>query len=757
MSRATLYVGDALEVLRTLPDESVQCCVCSPPYWGLRDYGTGTWEGGDPECDHRSPTMREGRNEDRPKLAGSDATNAAQLRLAHHSGCGKCGAVKVDLQLGLESTPEEYVANLVEVFREVRRVLRDDATLWLNLGDSYTTGMSTSSRASDPKAVGNVSCGLRRIGTPDGLKPKDLVGIPWLVAKALQRPYYMGRIDREVDRSWLAAIIDGEGTICGIRHRRKDDGRVRTMASVFVTNSCTAMLDRCGEIWRAPRYDHITNSEGHLGVREMFRWTVQGADEKSALLAELYPYFVSKKIQALLAWNLLEFIKDGRRLGKSKQAQEVRDKRDILVSCISTLNQGGSVDVPTWCNEPPGLYEDGWYLRSDIIWSKPNPMPESVTDRPTKSHEYVFLFSKKQRYFYDADAIAEDVVRGDAGSSSYTSGKTAMHQLGRAGTAPRKESRPRTQGKHSTQPLQSSGHRIVENVARARAEGADHDSPFGHTRNARSVWEIATKPFTGWTRTAHRVRVEPGDADDDTTRTESPCCPVHGDPAVLAANLACGEHATDGKNRTAHNGVDLGQGQSRVPAPTGRTDGEDCADGSSGFSHPGYVDAAKPHSKRSHKTAHAPETISPSTASAQKTDHTDGTLGSPANGEQSGHRIENSKDVDGSDARLLAQRVDHIADKISSGGLQCTCSYHKVIYKNTSHYAVMPAELASRCIKAGSKPTDTVLDPFGGSGTTASVATGLGRNAIHIDLNPDLSLAIDRIGPLLVDVKEVAA
>ena len=84
MSRAALYVGDALEVLRTLPDESVQCCVTSPPYWGLRDYG-------------------------------------------------------IDGQLGLESTPEEYVSKMVEVFREVRRVLRDDGTLWLNLGDSYAS------------------------------------------------------------------------------------------------------------------------------------------------------------------------------------------------------------------------------------------------------------------------------------------------------------------------------------------------------------------------------------------------------------------------------------------------------------------------------------------------------------------------------------------------------------------------------------------------------------------------------------------
>lgn len=101
----TLYRGDVLDVLRDLPGESVQCVVTSPPYWGLRDYGTAKWIGGDLDCSHRSPTMREGRNEDRPKLAGSESTNQAQLLLAARSACGKCGAVRIDSQLGLESTP----------------------------------------------------------------------------------------------------------------------------------------------------------------------------------------------------------------------------------------------------------------------------------------------------------------------------------------------------------------------------------------------------------------------------------------------------------------------------------------------------------------------------------------------------------------------------------------------------------------------------------------------------------------------------
>jgi DNA modification methylase len=174
----TILTGDCRALLPSLPDESVQCCVTSPPYWGLRDYG--------------------------------------------HAN-----------QIGLESTPQEYVKAMVAVFREVRRVLKNDGTLWLNLGDSYAANRSYQVQDNKHKDVGN----HMPTSVPMGLKQKDLIGIPWRVAFALQ--------------------------------------------------------------------------------------------------------------------------------------------------------------------------EDGWYLRSDIIWAKPNPMPESVKDRPTRSHEYIFLLTKSSRYYYDHEAIRE--------------------------------------------------------------------------------------------------------------------------------------------------------------------------------------------------------------------------------------------------------------------------------------------------------------------------------------------------------------
>jgi len=227
----TLYQCDARSI--PIPDGSVQCCVTSPPYWGLRDYGS-------------------------------------------------------DGQLGLEPTPEEYVSSMVDVFREVRRVLRDDGSVWLNLGDSYTSGGRTW-RESDAKNSARAMD--QRADTPPGLKPKDLVGIPWRVAFALQA--------------------------------------------------------------------------------------------------------------------------------------------------------------------------DGWYLRSDIIWAKPNPMPESVTDRPTKAHEYLFLLSKSARYHYDADAIRE-VQR------------CKPH-------APGNKPRAGITKQAATDPSLDPG----------RVWAAS-----GH-RNKRSVWTVATQPYPG--------------------------------------------------------------------------------------------------------------------------------------------------------------------------------------------------------------------------------------------------------------------
>jgi DNA modification methylase len=133
------------------------------------------------------------------------------------------------------------------------------------------------------------------------------------------------------------------------------------------------------------------------------------------------------------------------------------------------------------------LRADGWYLRQDVIWSKPNPMPESVRDRCTKAHEYLFLLSKGPRYYFDAAAIKEDCVRGDAGSQ-YDSGQTAIHQLGRASEKPRKQRKP------AGWDTGDGGHGAFHR--KGRAEVVEYTEATEDKRNKRSVWEVATQPFS---------------------------------------------------------------------------------------------------------------------------------------------------------------------------------------------------------------------------------------------------------------------
>jgi hypothetical protein len=158
-----------------LADRTVQCVVTSPPYWGLRDYGTARWEGGDPDCDHRmkNPEVDHRTSTLGPNRSGLDIGNAAyQHGKAYRDICGKCGARRIDQQIGLEQTPDAYVAELVAVFREVRRVLKDDGVLWLNLGDSYAGGGGFSAGA--PSNVASKSGKYGELGAlkAGGIKPQ---------------------------------------------------------------------------------------------------------------------------------------------------------------------------------------------------------------------------------------------------------------------------------------------------------------------------------------------------------------------------------------------------------------------------------------------------------------------------------------------------------------------------------------------------------------------------------------------------------
>jgi DNA modification methylase len=229
VASARVIEGDCRKVLAMLDAGSVQTCVTSPPYFGLRDYGTATWKGGDPECDHIK-TEQHREQPERPKGWDGVFRNTSQpLPVGYERICGKCGAARIDAQLGLEDTPEKYIASLVKVFREVRRVLRDDGTLWLNLGDSYCGSPQGSqglkSGLSNPERQARLAGAVaqrrpnRRMNDWPDIKPKDLVGIPWMVAFALRADGWFLRSEI----IWAKTVVhagSGQGSARRRRTRR---------------------------------------------------------------------------------------------------------------------------------------------------------------------------------------------------------------------------------------------------------------------------------------------------------------------------------------------------------------------------------------------------------------------------------------------------------------------------------------------------------------------------------------------------------
>jgi len=342
--------GDALHI--PLGDGVVQTVITSPPYWGLRDYG-------------------------------------------------------VSGQLGLEPTPEAYIARMVAVFREVWRVMRPDGTLWLNIGDCYSSAPASNGisfrrdRAPvTPVKSKRIERGNGRYGGGNAkvatLKSKDLVMMPARLALALQQPFYAGKIKNEYDRIWLAAMIDTEG--CMFIHKRKvgqNNGQGYSRkhdsygAGLEVANTHISIVERCkkitgmGSITAQDKENRFKNRNLTL-----YRWHLR-SNICREVIREVYPYLVAKKHEARLL------------LGCPSSGEKAERAHVGLIA----LHNGkeSDIDFP----EPKPMYEPGFYLRSDIIWAKLNPMPESVGDRPTKSYEHVFLLTKSASYYYDQEAIRE--------------------------------------------------------------------------------------------------------------------------------------------------------------------------------------------------------------------------------------------------------------------------------------------------------------------------------------------------------------
>lgn len=349
----TQIEGDALEQQKLLPSKTYQMCLTSPPYYGLRQY---LFEG--------AVTLKPRSIEDKEKIIAEldkrkiKPKSRAKSKIA---SIYQADDIPVDFedyfqpapQLGLEPTPEEYIQKLVRTFRETYRILKDDGTLWVNIGDTYASTHSCGRR----NAVGLAACDVgqrqNRRANKD-IKDKDLLGIPWRLAFELQKPYYTG-VFSEYERIWIAATIEA---------------------------TCTVMHTGIQRFHPNPKQEEFLRKKG-----------------QAALIQEVYPHLTTKKLRARLAYNHILLAGEG---SEDTKLKWLKDR-------ITDLNAGEHLTetLPKWVKEVPSLFEPGWFLRCDIIWHKTNPCPDGGRDRPTKAHEYIFLLSKKSKYKYNAEAIME--------------------------------------------------------------------------------------------------------------------------------------------------------------------------------------------------------------------------------------------------------------------------------------------------------------------------------------------------------------
>jgi DNA methylase len=400
-------------MLATLPDASVQCCVTSPPYLGLRDYGTAQWDGGDAECDHLMPPngVRD-KGRDRAASGGTfhDSPVPNQIRQQFAGECRKCGARRIDAQIGLEATPDEYIAQMVAVFREVRRVLRDDGVCFVNMGDSYAGSQrATAYGKGDTEPASSIGGGCLCGSLCDGCRKAYRIGrfhsdnphAPTLVASTASS-----------NRERMAATRDHAPTSGFPRQHDRNSAAMPDPALVA---------------------DHAD---------------AQPLDALASTTIECEPPPPAECLQS--------GTQDGECLSCGRSLADCAPASAGMVACTCDTEGGAwarhttgtassGLAYPGYTTASPkpkdlmmmparvalALQADGWFLRSQMPWIKRSCMPESTTDRPTSAIEYVYLLTKSPRYFFDAQAVAREGAIPAGTLAAKGSAERAKHANGR--------------------------------------------------------------------------------------------------------------------------------------------------------------------------------------------------------------------------------------------------------------------------------------------------------------------------------------
>ncbi len=392
--------------------------------------------------------------------------------------CPKCGAIRHDAGIGLEPTPEEWVANMVQVFREVWRVLRDDGVVFLNLGDAYYGGGGAHK---EHHANPGLSKSFSRGGVPRAAAydtsdkvPEDSQERDCLCRSLCDACRVAYRIGKSRNDKMPVPKLGALSPMSNPGHTESQRGHLPTSDYRNQRNRTSSATQEIEHLLGHDDGPPLSSRESRQ--LESLQQRPEGFPQSDSL-------FLCLLCGSSLTDDAQEF---DHRSGDSfeqpshnqnnasadaQQENHSQNKDTVCEYCNASW-----VDYTTASRNIPlkpkdligmpwrlafALQAAGWYLRSDIIWAKPNPMPESVTDRPTKAHEYVFLLSKSKRYFYDSDAIRE-------GEQVFTRKAGGYH--GRDG----------------------------ENASRFGGKGGFGDSDVTTVgRNKRTVWSIATAPYSG--------------------------------------------------------------------------------------------------------------------------------------------------------------------------------------------------------------------------------------------------------------------